>query len=278
MSQTVPGAAPPWTTLQAPAHWRSIDFISDLHLQAGHPATFDAWRDYMQRTPSDAVFILGDLFDVWVGDDVLPATDPDQSAAPDDTGAFEWQCVQVLQATARRLDTYLMHGNRDFLIGHQFATRCGVTLLGDPAILQFGGQRWLLSHGDALCLDDHDYLQFRAKVRAASWQRDFLGKPLSERCSIATDLRQQSEAHKRGSADYTDIDDKTACDWLRLAGAQALIHGHTHQPAEHPLCGGLRRHVLSDWDASAKPARVEILRLGTPGAPQQRCSLQRLRG
>ncbi len=267
MSPAVPpiaarAVAPPWAVLPAPPHWRHVDVISDLHLQAGEPATFRAWQDFMQTTRADAVFILGDLFEVWVGDDVI-------DAAP--TPGFEARCVQVLQHAAQRLDIFLMHGNRDFLLGAAFAKACNLTLLDDPAVLDFAGQRWLLSHGDALCLADTDYLQFRAKVRNPPWQQDFLGKPLSERQDIARALRAQSEARKRSGETSADVDAdlKATCDWLRTAHATTLIHGHTHKPADHDLGNGWKRIVLSDWDAAATPPRAEVLRLSAPSSPNQ---------
>ncbi|MDD2919300.1 UDP-2,3-diacylglucosamine diphosphatase, partial [Rhodoferax sp.] len=145
-------------------HWRMIDFISDLHLQAGEPATFAAWQRYMASTSADALFILGDLFEVWVGDDITRAAD-------DPEGAFALQCQQVISATAARMSVYFMHGNRDFLLGNDFAKGCGMTLLTDPTVLDFDGQRWLLSHGEELCLDDVDYQQFRQQVRNPAWQQ-----------------------------------------------------------------------------------------------------------
>ena len=249
--------APPWPVLRAPPHWCHVDFIADLHLQASQTATFCAWQDFMQTTRADAVFILGDLFEVWIGDDVI--ANPD--GKPDQASNFEARCVQVLQAAAQRLDIFFMHGNRDFLLGPACAKVCGMTLLGDPTILEFNGRRWLLSHGDALCLADTDYLQFRAQVRSVQWQRDFLDQPLAQRQVIARALRTASETRKRNSVIYVDLDPQATCDWLHSAQSSTLIHGHTHRPAEHDLANGLRRIVLSDWDASATPPRVEILRL-----------------
>lgn len=248
-----PTVAPRWPVLQAAPHWRHVDFISDLHLQASETATFTAWQDFMHTTAADAVFILGDLFDIWVGDDVMDAMAP----AP----GFEARCAQVLNDASRRLAIFFMHGNRDFLLGAAFAKRCGMTLLDDPTVLAFAGQRWLLSHGDALCLDDTDYMAFRAQVRSAQWQQDFLAQPLERRLEMARALRAQSEVRKRSAVAYGDLDQQASCDWLHSAQASTLIHGHTHQPAEHELPDGLRRIVLSDWDATATPARAEILRL-----------------
>src|SRR5690606_29513446 len=128
-------------------------------------------------------------------------------------------------------------------------------------VLVFQGRRWLLSHGDALCLDDTDYMRFRAQVRQAAWQQDFLAQPLARREAIARDLRAQSEARKRRTGHdpslWADVDAAAARGWLQRAAADTLIHGHTHRPAEHALGDGLRRVVLSDWDARATPPRAE---------------------
>jgi len=265
---TVQTTAPPWPVLQAPLHWRNVDFISDLHLQASDAATFEAWQAFMQTTRADAVFILGDLFEVWVGDDVIDASVNGGPITPDQGPGFEARCAQVLHAASRRLDIFFMHGNRDFLLGPAFARACGLTLLDDPTVFDFGRQRWLLSHGDALCLDDTDYMQFRATVRGASWQQDFLAKPLAERQEIARALRTQSESRKRSGVTYADVDTVAACDWLDTAQATTLIHGHTHKPADHDLSNGLQRIVLSDWDAAAMPPRAEVLRLSVASVAQ----------
>ena len=247
-----PPALPQIAQFQAPAAWSVVDFISDLHLQASEPDTFGAWQRYMTQTPADAVFILGDLFEVWVGDDA--AREP----------GFAADCAAVLQAAAARRPVFFMHGNRDFLVGEAFLKGCGVTLLTDPTVLGFAGQRWLLTHGDALCLADTDYMKFREQVRSGAWQREFLAKPLAQRQAIARDLRAQSESRKRAAIEYEDVDGPCASAWLTAADAQVLIHGHTHKPADHQL-GAQRRIVLSDWDATAKPPRLEVLRL-LPGA------------
>lgn len=260
MTSTVPAFA----ELAAPAEWRTIDFISDLHLQAADPATFMAWQRYMQGATASALFILGDLFEVWVGDDAALAPSPDST----DLGTaqdFEARCADVLRETARRLRVFFMHGNRDFLVGTRFLDACRTTLLTDPAVLAFAGQRWLLTHGDALCLDDLDYMAFRQQVRSADWQRDFLARPLAERRTIARALREQSEARKRSGVNYGDVDSPAARRWLQAARAATLIHGHTHKPADHDLGAGLARVVLSDWDAAATPPRMQVLRLAAAG-------------
>ena len=251
MTSTVP----PVAELIAPSHWRTVDCISDLHLVASEPATFAAWQRYMAETSADAVCILGDLFEVWVGDDAVAA----------DPGGFDAACMEVLRAAAGQRPVYFMHGNRDFLVGRAGLAACGVALLNDPTVLQFAGQRWLLSHGDALCLDDTDYLQFRALVRSPQWQTEFLAKPLAERQQIARGIRSQSEQRKRSGAIYADVDTTAARDWLQAAQAPVLIHGHTHRPARHDLGDGLQRWVLSDWDLAATPPRGEALRLSAAG-------------
>jgi len=260
-----PTVVPPWPVLHAPAHWQQLDFISDLHLQASEPATFNAWQHFMQTTQADAVFILGDLFEVWVGDDVLA------------TAGFEAGCAQILETASQRLSIFVMHGNRDFLLGSAFAQAGGLTLLPDPSVLEFAGQHWLLSHGDALCLGDTDYLQFRALVRSPAWQENFLSLPLAQRQQMAQDMRRQSEAHKRSGAPYADLDEAMTCHWLGLAQASTLIHGHTHKPADHQMTAGLRRIVLSDWDATATPARTEVLRLSALLGQTQEGSVHRLK-
>jgi UDP-2,3-diacylglucosamine hydrolase len=245
-------AVPPIAELQAPPSWRTVDFISDLHLQASEPETFEAWRGYMAGTPADAVFILGDLFEVWVGDDC--ALEP----------GFAADCAAVLQAAASRRAVFFMHGNRDFLVGEGFLGACHTTLLQDPTVLGFAARRWLLTHGDALCLADTDYMKFREQVRAPAWQREFLGRPLAQRLAIARGIRDESESRKRSAVTYADVDGPAALAWMEAADAQAMIHGHTHRPADHAL-GPWRRTVLSDWDAAAVPARMEVLRLTAGG-------------
>lgn len=253
--------APAFAELVAPADWRTVNFISDLHLQAAEPATLAAWQRYMQGASANALFILGDLFEVWVGDDAALALSSEPNAPP----GFEAHCADVLRDAAQRLRIFFMHGNRDFLVGTPFLDTCGTTLLADPTVLTFAGQRWLLTHGDALCLDDHDYLAFRRQVRSAEWQSEFLARPLSERRAIARGLREQSEARKRSGVSYGDVDGLAARHWLRAARAATLIHGHTHRPADHDLGDGLARVVLSDWDAAAAVPRAEVLRLTAAG-------------
>lgn len=244
--------APTLGRLTAPAAWQTVDLISDLHLQASEMATFTAWRDYMASTPADAVLILGDLFEVWVGDDAA-ALDP-----------FWQACAEVLRQTAQRAHVAFMPGNRDFLVGPAFLSACGVHALSDPCLLQWGEQRIVLSHGDALCLDDHAYQAFRQQVRHTDWQTEFLAKPLHERLALARAMRAQSESQKHSGTVYADADAIMALNWLRAAGADRLVHGHTHQPADHPLGAGLR-HVLSDWSLDHTPRRAQVFRIQRGG-------------
>lgn len=250
MPPTVPRAE----ELTAAPAWRTVDFLSDLHLDPDHEATVQALAGYLAHTPADAIFLLGDLFEVWVGDDAL--------AEP---GSFESRCCALLAQAARQHALYFLHGNRDFLIGEGFARASGVALLPDPTVLAFAGQRWLLSHGDALCLDDVEYQRFRALARSPAWQHAFLAAPLAQRRAQARSMRAQSEAHKHASSWYADVDHPAALAWLQAASAQALIHGHTHRPATHVLAPGQLRHVLSDWDLDATPPRAEVLRLTAKG-------------
>lgn len=240
--------------LAAPAAWRTVDFISDLHLEPAQPATVRALRQYLHSTPADAVFLLGDLFEVWVGDDALQ-----------EPGSFEAQACAALQAATRRLPVFFMHGNRDFLAGPAFLRHCGITGLQDPTVLTFAGQRIVLSHGDLLCLDDVDYQRFRVQARSAEWQESFLAQPLAQRRLQARGIRQQSEARKQSGATYADVDGPAAIAWLQAARASTLVHGHTHRPGEHALGPGLTRVVLSDWDAAAHPPRGDALRLTPQG-------------
>lgn len=250
-------AVPDFAELQAPQHWDTVDFISDLHLCESQPATFDAWQRYMNSTTAGAVFILGDLFEVWVGDDIVR---PDVSPQSTDLN-FEERCALVLQAAGRRLDLFAMHGNRDFLLGSKMMAASNARLLADPTVLSFHNQRYVLSHGDRLCLADTRYLAFRDIVRQPQWQLEQLAKPLAERQAIGRQMRLQSQQNQQDALAYADVDDAAAAQWLRAANATTMIHGHTHKPADHKLESDLQRIVMTDWDLNANPPRAEVLRL-----------------
>lgn len=254
-----------WPLLGAGPTWRTVDFISDLHLHASERETFDVWQRYLRQTPAQAVFILGDLFEVWVGDDAIGPVEVSAS----ESDSFEQRCAALLKACAARRDVFFMRGNRDFLIGDSFTRACGIRLLHDPTVLAFAGERWLLSHGDALCLADTEYMAFRALVRSPGWQADFLAQPLEQRQQAARAMRGHSEAHKKSQLSMVDVDTPAALAWLKAGDAHRLIHGHTHRPADHALSGGSQRIVLSDWDMHARPPRAQVLRITTdsPGGP-----------
>lgn len=250
-----PPALPPLYEWAAPQGWRCIDLISDLHLSAELPRTFAAWADHLRHTPADAVLILGDLFEIWVGDDQRDR-------------AFERLCVEVLAEASTRRTVAFMPGNRDFLLGHAMRQACGLMAMPDPTVVDAWGQRVLLSHGDALCLDDVEYQRFRAEARAAPWQRRFLALPLAERLRLAGAARTESQARKEAAGFdpdlWADVDAAAAVSWMHAAGSSELVHGHTHRPGTETLAPGLRRHVLTDWDLD-QGRRAEVLRLTRDG-------------
>lgn len=253
----MPVPLPLCAQLLAPPPWRQIDLISDLHLQEGDPATHAAWQHYLTHTRADAVLILGDLFEVWAGDDCLL---PDPADAPDTT-SFEQACCATLRQAAQRCSIHFMVGNRDFLFGTEALAACGMQGLPDPTVLSFGQQRYLLTHGDALCLDDVEYQLFRRQVRDPQWQQALLARPLSQRRELARHIRTQSESRKQDNPYFADADLPSVSQWLADSGCQVMIHGHTHRPADHAVDCGHHRWVLSDWDMAAHPPRAQVLRL-----------------
>lgn len=247
-----PGALPAFFELPAPAAWRAIDFISDLHLCEALPRTFDVFAAHLAHTSADAVFILGDLFEAWVGDDMAER-------------GFERRCVEAMAQAASHRHLALMVGNRDFLAGSGLLRQCGAMGLPDPTVLDAWGQRVLLTHGDALCLSDEPYQAFRREVRGPAWQSAFLARPLDERVEIAAALRQASQSRRPfdGATD-ADIDTAEAVHWMHGMGAREMVHGHTHRPGSSALAPGFKRHVLSDWDLD-QGQRAEVLRLTRDG-------------
>jgi UDP-2,3-diacylglucosamine hydrolase len=250
-------AAPPALSnvfeFRAEPGWRTVDFVSDLHLAAWTPRTLDAFARYLRETPADAVFILGDLFEVWIGDD---ARTP---------GSFAQRAGEALQEGAARRTMAFMAGNRDFLVGGAMLRDCGLVALADPTLLDAWGERLLLTHGDALCLDDTDYQAFRAQVRTPAWRDAFLARPLAERERIARTMRDASSQAQRAKAGYADIDSAAAASWLHAAGATTLVHGHTHRPSQDEIAPGMQRWVLGDWDCDTSPGRAQVLRLTRDG-------------
>ena len=239
----------PWHEIVAPPQWRRIDFISDLHLSAATPRTAAAWRDYLLNTAADAIFILGDLFEAWVGDDAR-------------FDGFDAEGAEVLTTAAQRRHIAFMVGNRDFLVGREMLAACGVQALPDPTVLDAFDQRVLLSHGDAWCIADVAYQQFRRQVRDPAWQANVLAYPLAQRRLMANSLRSESERQAAEHAgEWADVDRPLAVDWLQRTRSATLIHGHTHRPGTESIAPGFTRHVLSDWDLDhAASERAEVLR------------------
>jgi len=251
-------ALPVFWEVRAPANWQSIDFISDLHLGAETPRTLGAFADHLRHTDADAVFVLGDLFEVWVGDDARHE-------------GFEAECADVLSDATSRRTVAFMPGNRDFLVGVDFLKACGVMALSDPTVLLAFGERILLSHGDALCLADSTYQAFRAQVRSNAWRDEFLARPLGARRKLAREIRAESERRKReeGAGRAVDIDFAAAVGWMHECGAPTLIHGHTHAPGSEAIAPGFTRHVLTDWDLDHGHPRAEVLRWRRSGLTRQ---------
>ena len=246
-------------------------FVSDVHLSAAHPSTAAAFVDFLAREVagrSSRLFILGDLFEYWAGDDDLDAP-------------FNRRIVDSLRALADDgIELAFMAGNRDFLIGDQFAKTARIAFLPDPYRLEIGGLSLMLSHGDVLCTDDIDYQRFRTMVREPAWQEAFLARPLAERRAIIGDMRTKSETAKRDkTSDIMDVNADAVARLFADHGQTRLIHGHTHRPAHHVLDVGsaqCERWVLPDWDAEAQPPRGgalilengEVRALDIMGAPQ----------
>lgn len=247
-----PAAAPSPAVFEAPAHWRAIEFLSDLHLCAHTPCTLDAFTRHLQSSDADATVILGDLFEVWVGDDAR-------------FGAFEQACVQVLHEASKHRHLAFVAGNRDFLVGEQLLRDAGMHGWPDPTLLKAFGASVLLTHGDALCLSDTRYQEFRRQVRGAAWQSAFLAQPLAERQAQARQMRDASEQGRGDQMSWGDIDVPCALAWLEAAASRRLIHGHTHRPSHDRLDDARERWVLSDWDYEGTQARADVLRWTAAG-------------
>lgn len=253
---TARGAAlPVFWEFALPGAWRSVDLISDLHLAESAPATFEAFAAHLRHTDADAVFILGDLFEVWVGDDARQQ-------------GFEARCADVLADASSRRTVGFMAGNRDFLVGAAMLKSCGLMALPDPTVMMGFGERMLVTHGDMLCIEDVEYQAFRREVRGAAWQAEFLARPLAQRRALALQMRERSMQVQasRGAAPGFDVDPATAVRWMHEAGVPTMVHGHTHRPGTEALAPGFVRHVLSDWDLEGRAApRAEVLRWSRAG-------------
>ena len=211
-------------------------FISDLHLEESNPKVVEGFVNYLASlNAGDDLYILGDLFEVWIGDD------------------FQDPLIDSVEAAIRacKADVFLMHGNRDFLIGQDFASRANVSLLDDPTCITIGGEPVLLMHGDSLCTRDEAYMAIRSQLRDPAFQAQLLAQPIDARRQIAANARQESAHHKQQTA--MEIMDVTPSEVDRIManhGVRTLIHGHTHRPMDHQSEGStrdLRRVVLGDW-------------------------------
>ena len=236
-------------------------FISDLHLDPECPAVTDLFLELLDRRArtADAIYILGDLFEAWVGDD---DTSPMNQAV----------CEGMKQCAIAGTPVFIMHGNRDFLLGAQFAAASGCTLLDDPALIDLYGTPTLLMHGDLLCTDDKEYMAFRAMVRDTEWQRKLLSRSLEERQLMAREMRDRSREQTGGKPEaIMDVNKEAVIKIMTEHKVQRLIHGHTHRPAIHELVISgkpAQRIVLGDWyeqgsllECATSGCRLEVLGL-----------------
>jgi UDP-2,3-diacylglucosamine hydrolase len=226
--------------------------IADLHLNAGAPATLRRFLCFCteEAAAHAELLILGDLFEYWIGDDALD----------DESDAVAPRVAAALRSLGERgVRVYVMHGNRDLLLGSRFLRATGADLLADPAVAVIGGRELLLAHGDAWCTGDVEYMRFRATVRQEATQRQFLAGPRAARLAFMGAARAHSESGKRAKAmEIMDVTPAVVDQALRASGQRLLIHGHTHRPAVHRfLLDGVpaERWVLPDWDFDVQPPR-----------------------
>jgi len=214
-------------------------FISDLHLDASRPEITRLFLAFVENeaVQADALYILGDLFEAWIGDD-----------ASDEVGDAVADALARLRT--RGVPCFYIHGNRDFLLGDAYARRARMTLLPDPSLVEIGGAPVLLMHGDTLCIDDAPYQAFRAQTHDAKWQRAFLARPVEERRAFAEHARAESKRYTKSVADaITDVNDDAVVQAMKAHDVRRLVHGHTHRPAIHRLSSDptSERIVLGDW-------------------------------
>lgn len=216
-------------------------FISDLHLCDSRPDIIQAFTQFLETTAiqAEALYILGDLFEYWPGDDAIA------------TGMHRDSIQALKQLSDKGVNTFFMHGNRDFLIGKGFAEATNMQLLPDPTLIEGYGQRFLLSHGDALCTDDTAYQAFRTTVRTQAWQTEFLSQTLDDRIAYIASIRMKSEQEKSiKSMEIMDVNNQAVEALLTEHAFPTLIHGHTHRPAQHAhdiAQHHCQRWVLGDW-------------------------------
>lgn len=215
-------------------------FISDLHLDSERPQATEQFLGFLatHAAQAQALYILGDLFEAWIGDD-----DPEREKAR--------VCAGLHSLTSGGVPCFVLHGNRDFLLAGGFCERTGSTLLPDPVVVELAGERVLLTHGDALCVDDHSYQELRSAVRNRDWQRRFLSLPVAVRSALAGQVRAGSRAHiALAVPNIMDVNPAAVAAAHRATGARRIIHGHTHRPGVHELLlDGQPAHriVLGAW-------------------------------
>ncbi len=262
MSDGTPGLNQAGNATGATSMSRPLFFISDLHLSDAMPRTVDAFAHFIHVTANDAdsVFILGDLFEFWVGDDVLGA----QVQGP--RAAFVRRMTALMHTLSERgIALYVMHGNRDFLLGKRFMREAGALPLPDPFVITAFGTRIVVAHGDALCTADPAYQRFRRFARNPVAQQVFLSLPLKLRLSIAERMRSGSEEGRMRPIDPKyDVTPDAVSTLLRNTNTHTMIHGHTHLPARHTLADGTR-WVMPDWDLDHRQPRGGYLRLDEDG-------------
>jgi UDP-2,3-diacylglucosamine hydrolase len=234
-------------------------FISDLHLQAALPRTAQAFFDFLthQALRAQQLYLLGDIFEYWAGDDDLETP-------------FNRGVADAIHAVAKAgVAVFWIAGNRDFLVSDGFAQAAGLTILNDPHVVILAGQRLTLAHGDAQCTDETDYMAFRAQVRNPVWQKTFLSMPLAQRKAIIEGLRQGSQAaQKEKSSEIMDVNPQAIAQLFADTGSALLVHGHTHRPARHvyrDASGERLRYVLPDWEIDTTPARGGWIAMGKDG-------------
>ncbi len=227
-------------------------FISDLHLDAERPEITELFGEFIEREArkAKALYILGDLFEAWVGDD-----------DPTDVGTFVAEKLKALSDDG--VPVYFIRGNRDFLVGNAYARRAGMTILPDPAVILLHGTPTLIGHGDVMCTDDLAYQQFRTQTRDPRWQAQFLSQPVAARLAFAAQARAASQARfgelqaSGTSETITDVSPVTVASTFALYGVGRMIHGHTHRPAIHNEANGCSRIVLGDWYTQGSVLRVD---------------------
>lgn len=234
-------------------------FVSDVHLQESLPHTTTAFLNFLQHHAINAaqLYILGDLFEYWAGDDDIDTP-------------YHRQIINALRMVGDAgVVLYWIAGNRDFLVGDNFARATGATRLQDPYVTTIAGKPLILTHGDAQCIDDADYMAFRKQVRNLAWQQQFLSMPLAQRKTIIENMREQSRAAQRGKTyEIMDVNQAAIEALFDACDASIMIHGHTHRPArhEHAHEGAPRvRYVLPDWDVDADAPRGGWLAIHSDG-------------